>query len=122
MENKYRAVKNFIKLGNKLISKAKRGCFDKTTFNRIKGNLKLLDEGDYKKFSSFLNDNGSAQLKNIISFLEEKIESYRNYDFWPQDQRIKEREYKRERNLLLIKILNNIINFLISIRNKLGGI
>ncbi len=122
MENKHRAVKNLSKTGKRFNRKARKGCFDEVLFARLKGNLKLLDEGDYQKFSSFLSTNGKVDLNDARLFLEEKIESYRNYDFWPEDQRIKEQEYKRERNLFLIKILNSVIDFLMFIRNKLGGI
>jgi len=120
MENKYRAVKNLIKEGRRFNKKAKDGCFNEVLFARIKGNFKLLDEGDYNRFSSFFSEDSKFDYKNAFLFLEEKMTSYKNYDFWPENQRIKEREYKRERNLLLIKIINKLIDMLVSIRNWLG--
>lgn len=122
MGNKYRAVKQLLKAGRKFNRKASTGCFDEILFAHIKGHLKLLDEGDYQKFSSFHSEDGKMNLKAARLFLEEKMISYKNYDFWPDDQRLKEREYKRERNILLIKLLNSIIDFLVSVRNKLCGI
>lgn len=121
MENKYRAVKNLIKTGKHFNNKARNGCFDEVLFARIKGSLKLLDEGDYQKFSSFLSEDGKFDLRNAQLFLEEKMVSYKNYDFWPEDQRIKEREYKRDRNLSLIRIINKLIDMLVNFRNWLGN-
>ena len=95
MENKYRAVKSFIKTSKRFSKKARNGCFDEILFARIKGNLKLLDEGDYQKFISFLSADGRFNSRDARLFLEEKMVSYKNYDFWPEDQRIKNGSIKK---------------------------
>lgn len=122
MENKYRAVKQLLENGRKFNKKASEGCFDEILFVQIKGSFKLLDEGDYREFSYFCTEDGKVNLRGARLFLEEKMTSYKNYDFLPEDQRLKEREYQRERNLWLIKFLNCIIYFLIWARDKLVGL
>jgi len=122
MENKYRAVKNFIKASRRLISEIEKGRINIELIAEIKGNLKLLDEGDYQNFSKLveIQDNCEKHCKVRI-FLVEKIASYRSYDFWPQDERLKQAQYKRERNKLILTVINNTIELLNKIRNFLGS-
>ena len=122
MKNKYRAVKLFTKLSRQLIREIDRGSFDISCATNIKGNLKLLDEGDYQKFSDLIEISGNCERNcKIKQFLIEKIASYRNYDFWPQDERLKQAEYKRERNRSILGLLNKIIDFLIKLRDSFGS-
>lgn len=122
MENKYRAVKNFIRSSQILIKEIELNRFNIEIAAEIKGSLKLLDEGDYQNFSRFIEiqDNCEKHCK-VKMFLVEKISSYRNYDFWPQDERIKQAEYKRQRNKLILNTINNLIEMLIRFRNFFGG-
>lgn len=122
MENKYRAVKSFVKSSRKLIGEIENNKFDVGLAAEIKGNLKLLDEGDYQNFSQLIKmqDNCEKQCK-VKMFLIEKISSYRNYDFWPQDERLKQAQHKRERNKLILSFINNLIEFLTKLRNLFGN-
>ena len=123
MENKYSAVKSFIKSGNKLIEEIEDDIFNIKLATEIKGNLKILDEGDYLNFSKIIEikDNCEKHCK-VKMFLLEKISSYRNYDFWPENERLKQAQYNRERNKLILTIINNTIELLSKIRNFFGGI
>lgn len=119
MKNKYRAIKRFIKSSKQLIKDINRGKFNNESAAEIKGNLKLLDEYDYKKFSKLIEQSSDHCINQEIKlFLIEKMASYKNYDFWPQDERVKQAGYKRERNKILLEILNKIIDLLIHLRNK----
>lgn len=68
---------------------------------KTRGCLKNLDEGDYNKFSELIvaiENNFSKQSKpslDLISFLTEKVESYRNYDFYTKEERAEQRSFYR---------------------------
>jgi hypothetical protein len=118
MKSKYRAVKSFIKSSRQLIRAIDR--VDVVGAD-VKGSLEDLDEGDYKQFSALLEiPDGCERDLRIKLFLTEKMRAYGNYDFWPQDERLKQAEYKRERNRLLLTLLNRVIDLLTRLRDRLG--
>src|SRR3989339_591609 len=107
MKNKYRAAKSFIKSSRRLIKEIDRRSLNTNCASIIRGNLKVLDEGDYQEFSDLLEISDSCERDcKLRQFLIEKMASYRNYDFWPEDERLKQAEYKRERNKGIRTLLN----------------
>lgn len=122
MQNKYRAVKSFMKSSRRLIREIDRRSLNISSAANVKGNLKVLDQSDYQKFSDILEMSNSYERDcKLRVFLIEKMASYKNYDFWPEDERLKQMDYKRERNKQILTLLNKAIDVLIKCRDSFGG-
>ena len=110
-----------MKSSRQLIREIDRGSRSASRAASIKGDLKVLDESDYQRFSALLEiSDGCERDGKLRLFLIEKRASYKNYDFWPQDERLEQARYKRERNKLLLALLNRTIDLLIKLRDALG--